>query len=734
MDLELLPKAGMVEGHVAIAFVLPDTTIDSLRLDAVRMSVHKVRYNGTPVGYRNSGKELVISRPKKRLHSGDTCFLEVDYQCTPRKGIYFQGWHVGQGAPQIWTQGQGIDHRHWIPHQDDQRDKLTHSISLKFPAEYEVISNGHLESSELSGKNRIWRYRTKEPAPSYLIALAIGRYSFVERSTGKRRLQKFHYPGQAHTMDHARIEEILPWMEQELGVDLPWTGPYREVPVRNFKHGAMENTGCVLLGDFFLQDVRSPFLDRSFLEIEAHELAHHWFGNFVTAMDVHAHWFHEGFASYWQWEAKRQFESEWQYRRAREAAERRIFSFQERQGGFSIEEKTAGSIGFYDKAGWVLSMLIDALGPARASESIASFLSSRPYGWTNSYDLWAHLEQEGVSFAEPFYTYWVKGRRIPSIQCSVENEKLIFEDSSGAPCRIEWLGIKADGSVVEGSLMKMAQRVEVELSEDIRWVVPDPHHRLLAQWKIPMELEDVPWSHLSEETTAACVRHLSEGDLPDPLLYVDHTDRPLALWQTAQRSAAQWPELFHQLNWANIDPVLWDALLTERHMPIETSEAEWRKIWDHGTYRSMQSVVEWMDRTDHPDLLSKASDLLALRAPSVQLHAVTAAYILHKRGRSEGRWALMELSKPKNEFNTRSRALHLMSNGPRPIWEKATFLHCLSDYFDPNARVALPCRAYVQAYAAHVPKPFSGMDLSEYSSGWSEAQRNLFEKQTKLKL
>ena len=734
MDLELFPKAGMVKGHVAIAFVLPDTTIDSLRLDAVRMSVHRVSYNGVPAGYRNSGKELIISRPKERLHSGDTCLLEVDYSCTPRKGIYFQGWHEGQGAPQIWTQGQGIDHRHWIPHQDDQRDKLTHSIFLKFPAEYEVISNGLLESSELSGEERMWKYRTKEPGPSYLIALAIGHYSFLQHSAGKRQLKKFHYLDQAHTMDHARIEEILPWMEGELGLDLPWTGPYREVPVRNFKHGAMENTGCVLLGDFFLQDARSPFLDRSFLEIEAHELAHHWFGNFVTARDIRAHWFHEGFASYWQWEAKRQFESKWQYRRAREAAQRRILSFEEKNGGFSIEQNTAGSIGFYDKAGWVLSMLIDALGPAKASESIASFLSSRAYGWTDSYDLWAHLEKQGVSFAEPFYTYWVKGRRIPNIQCSVENEKLIFEDSTGAPCRIEWLGIKADGSVVEGSLMKMAQRAVADLPEGIRWVVPDPHHRLLARWKNPMKLEDVPWSQLSEETTTACLRHLTKGDLPDALLHMDHSGRSLALWQTAQRSAAQWPELFHQLHKASVDTVLWDALLTERSLPIETSEAEWRKIWGHGTYRSMQSVVEWMDRTDHPDLISKASELLALRAPSVQLHAVTAAYVLHKRGRSEGGRALMELAKPKNEFNTRSRALYLMSDGQRPIWDAATFLHCLSDYFDPNARVALPCRAYVKAYAAHVPNPFSGMDLSECSSGWSEAQRNLFEKQTKQRL
>ena len=224
------------------------------------------------------------------------------------------------------------------------------------------------------------------------------------------------------------------------------------------------------LGRFLSSDAK-PISGPIIFGVEAHELAHHWFGNFVTARDIRAHWFHEGFASYWQWEAKRQFESKWQYRRAREAAQHRILSFEEKYGGFSIEQNTAGSIGFYDKAGWVLSMLIDALGPAKASGSIAAFLSSHAYGWTDSYDLWAHLEKQGVSYAEAFYTYWVKGRRIPTIQCSVENEKLIFEDSSGAPCRIEWLGMCRQLGC-GGKLKMPSERWQNCLG--IRWVVRIP--------------------------------------------------------------------------------------------------------------------------------------------------------------------------------------------------------------------------------------------------------------------
>ena len=53
---------------------------------------------------------------------------------------------------QIWTQGQGIDHRHWIPHVDAQHDKIMTSLEVFWSDEYaemNVVSNGVLEKTKV---------------------------------------------------------------------------------------------------------------------------------------------------------------------------------------------------------------------------------------------------------------------------------------------------------------------------------------------------------------------------------------------------------------------------------------------------------------------------------------------------------------------------------------------------------------------------------------------------------
>ena len=59
--------------------------------------------------------------------------LTFEYTCQPAKASIFVGWDDSSDrAKQIWTQGQGINHRHWIPSFDDQNDKLITSVRVSF--------------------------------------------------------------------------------------------------------------------------------------------------------------------------------------------------------------------------------------------------------------------------------------------------------------------------------------------------------------------------------------------------------------------------------------------------------------------------------------------------------------------------------------------------------------------------------------------------------------------------
>src|SRR5690606_24093587 len=167
---------------------------------------------------------------------------------------------------------------------------------------YEVVSNGSLVSKTEEGKQTRWHYKMSKPHSSYLMMLAIGKYE-VKKTVSKSGvpLWQYYYPDRADDYEwyYRSNEEIFNFLEQKIGVPYPW-GNYKQVPVQDFQHGAMENTTATIFGDFFLVD-EVAFNDRNYTYVNAHELAHQWFGNLVTATGSDEHWLHEGFATYYQW-------------------------------------------------------------------------------------------------------------------------------------------------------------------------------------------------------------------------------------------------------------------------------------------------------------------------------------------------------------------------------------------------------------------------------------------------
>ena len=83
--------------------------------------------------------------------------LELKYETRPIKGLYFVGWNdkTDRARKQIWTQGQGIDNRHWIPGFDAVNDKLVTETKITFETGYEVISNGELVSKKKNPSYRV---------------------------------------------------------------------------------------------------------------------------------------------------------------------------------------------------------------------------------------------------------------------------------------------------------------------------------------------------------------------------------------------------------------------------------------------------------------------------------------------------------------------------------------------------------------------------------------------------
>ncbi len=83
---------------------------------------------------------------------------------------------------------------------------------------------------------------------------------------------------------------------------------YSQIAVHDFLIGGMENVSATTLTDTRFPDARSEEdysgrysrPDRNHIELVAHELAHMWFGDLVTAKHWPHLWLNEGFATYFQ--------------------------------------------------------------------------------------------------------------------------------------------------------------------------------------------------------------------------------------------------------------------------------------------------------------------------------------------------------------------------------------------------------------------------------------------------
>ncbi|HWB64527.1 MAG TPA: hypothetical protein VG603_13510, partial [Chitinophagales bacterium] len=178
---------GRVIGEVHYNFSPIQYQVDTLFLDAPGIHINKVLLNGADAKFETDSAGLII-RFDKPLDWNKSYKLDITYEATPRKGIYFIGWNVTAKNPdndrfftrhQIWTQGQGIDNRYWFPCYDDVDDKLLTETEITFDTAYTVISNGDLKGKKLNRDGTCtWHYAMNKPMQTYLVMIGIDKYAY----------------------------------------------------------------------------------------------------------------------------------------------------------------------------------------------------------------------------------------------------------------------------------------------------------------------------------------------------------------------------------------------------------------------------------------------------------------------------------------------------------------------------------------------------------------------------
>lgn len=375
-----------VAGSVHYTFDISGKKPDTIYVDAQNINFSAVVVNGKKkTSWVANTKVLKLFKGFKKGKNT----LDITYSAVPRQTMYF----VQDGTDhQIWTQGQGKYTSHWLPSFDDVNEKLIFSVTATYNKDYTLLSNGVLKDTIVQGNNKTWTYKMERPMSSYLAMLAVGKFhrwnmqSFngtpIELYLREKDTAKF-MPTYRYTSD------IFEFLEKETGVNYPW-GVYRQVPVVDFLYAGMENTSATVFSqDYVVDDI--GFNDRTYLNVNAHEFAHQWFGDLITEESGTHHWLQEGFATYYALLVERRlfgynhFNNEMY-----EIAER--LQMASKTDTIPVLNEKASTLSFYQKGAWALHALREAIGEDAFKQAVKTYLEKYAYKNVNTDQFLAEIK------------------------------------------------------------------------------------------------------------------------------------------------------------------------------------------------------------------------------------------------------------------------------------------------------------------------------------------------------
>jgi aminopeptidase N len=285
-----------------------------LVLDAAYMTFSSVKLeNGAPLQYQFDDKNEKLSIALDRAYQpSETVTLLIAYHTNQppdeRRSINGGGgltWikptaEDAKRPRQIWSQGESEYNHYWFACFDHPNDFFTSEIYATVEKPLTVISNGKLlETKENTDGSRTFHWKIAAPHASYLSSIIVGDYAPLIGDYAGIPVISYVYPneveeGKATT---ARLPDMVKFFSEKTGVKYPYE-KYAQTMTRDF-NGGMENISATTQYDVMIHDARTE-LDQTSDSLESHELAHQWFGDYVTCRNWSDIWLNESFATYFQ--------------------------------------------------------------------------------------------------------------------------------------------------------------------------------------------------------------------------------------------------------------------------------------------------------------------------------------------------------------------------------------------------------------------------------------------------
>jgi aminopeptidase N len=318
LDLKFDWTAEVALGTATLTFAPLLANTRQATFNAALSAVNSVKLaDGKALQYKfDQSKEILTVELDRAYQPAQLVTITIDYRSgkaggdspVGRAGLQFIKPNERDAARprQIWSQGQPENNRYWFPSFDHPSDFRTSELRATVEKPFTVISNGKLVSTKDNKDNtRTFHWKMDVPYTNYLTSIIVGEYAAVEGKYENVPVVSYVYPnevaeGRAST---GRLPEMVAHFSNVTGLKYPYN-KYVQTMVRDFG-GAMENITATTMTDTIIQDERA-LLTGDTEDIQAHELAHQWFGDYVTCRDWSDIWLNESFATFMEvvWEEK----------------------------------------------------------------------------------------------------------------------------------------------------------------------------------------------------------------------------------------------------------------------------------------------------------------------------------------------------------------------------------------------------------------------------------------------
>ncbi|MEO8210159.1 MAG: M1 family metallopeptidase [bacterium] len=268
---------------------MTETGISQISLDAVNTSLSITSVEGAGTSFKHINNILTINLDRF-YEKGEIFEVKINYK---HKNVRDSAFYVRDGM--VFTDCESAGSRKWFPCVDIPNDKAQLSLTASVPNGVQLVSNGLLIDSTVTGDTSIYKWKSDFPVATYLMAFAArDKYNLDvinwKRPDGKEMQIRFYWqPGETKfNIDNIKnkVGRMLDFFSLKYGA-YPFEKLAFATLNKDFIWGGMENQTIVTLcPDCWTE------------ELICHELVHQWFGDLISPMTWADIWLNEGFATF----------------------------------------------------------------------------------------------------------------------------------------------------------------------------------------------------------------------------------------------------------------------------------------------------------------------------------------------------------------------------------------------------------------------------------------------------